>query len=276
MAPFGESAVENNLRKSDIIEALKRVGLRGGESLLLHSSLRSMGTVNGGADALIDAFLETLGTDGTLMVPTFNYSVDDYFDPRETPSRTGAITECLRNRKQAVRSLHPTHSVATIGAKAAQYTEGHEEVGAFGINSPIDKLAKAGGHTLLLGVKHDTSSAVHVGECWAGTAYWGAPTRPNPPKEARAMLSDGSLITVALTGQPHCSVAFGIIEMPLRKTGSITDLKIGLAACQLMKTQSIIDRTVELLHEKEDILLCTNPDCYSCSHAREFSRSRTH
>ena len=85
----------------------------------MHSSLRSVGTVERGAEGLVDALLAARRAGaGTLMVPTFTYG-SARFDPGATPGRTGAVAEALRRRAGAIRSLHPFYSVAALGPLAA-------------------------------------------------------------------------------------------------------------------------------------------------------------
>lgn len=259
--------------RSAINKTLERVGVPYGANVLLHSSLSSIGEVEGGADAVIDGVLDVIGINGTLMVPTFNYWTTDLFDPRSTPGLTGLITESLRIRPSAVRSFHPTHSVAAIGKRAHEFTDGHEEVGALRIGSPVDKLAKANGYTLLLGVRHESNSAIHVGEAYAKPWYLGFPFGNLDPDEAKILIADSTHQIKLAGSQPGCSIAFNAIELPLRRHAEIVDLKIGAAMCQFISTQAIIDRTVGLIKEREDSLLCSWGECFFCTNAR-FWRQR--
>lgn len=254
--------------KTDVIESLKRAGVPKGANILVHSSLAAVGWLEGGGDALIDGLLEAIGAEGTLMAPTFNYWAVALFDPQTTPGLTGIVSETLRVRNNAFRSLHPTHSVAAIGWRAREFTEGHEQTGAVHIGSPIDKLAKAGGYTLLLGVHHDSNSAIHLGEAYASPWYLGFPFSATDPREADIMV-DGSTKTVRLAGlQSGCSIAFNTIELPLREHGEIVDFKIGQALCQLIPTQVIVNRTIDLIRRREDALLCSWANCFFCCNAR--------
>ena len=101
------------LSRGDIALVLERLGLSAGDSVFVHSSLSSMGHVSGGAEAVADALLDVLGPRGTLMVPTFTFSGTTAFDARNSPSKTGAVTEAIRGRPPArqVRAdpLHPAH-----------------------------------------------------------------------------------------------------------------------------------------------------------------------
>lgn len=260
--------------RDDIARALIDAGLPPGANVLMHSSLSTLGRVQGGPDAVINGTLDAIGNNGTLMVPAFNYWVVDLFDPRSTPGLTGVITETLRNRRGAMRSYHPTHSVVALGKRAHEFTRDHERIGAIRVHSPIDKLAKAGGYTVLLGVRHESNSAIHVGEAYAQPWYLGFPFSASDPDQAM-ILMDGSVTAVELAGfQSGCSIAFNAIEMPLRRRGDIVDFKVGATLCQLMPTQAVIDRTIELIQDREDSLLCSLASCFFCNNAREHRANR--
>jgi aminoglycoside 3-N-acetyltransferase len=262
--------MKRNLSKPGIISALLDAGLDQVRDVVLHSSLSSLGSVDGAAETVIDAIVDVLGPEGTLLVPTFNYVLwDGVFDPGTVVSQTGAITNALRQRPGAIRSLHPTYSVTALGKRAAEYTAEHWKAEAVGVDSPLDRVAKAGGSVFLLGVKHDTDSTMHVGEAHAKVRYRGIPYDPTWPRSAHIRTDSGDVVPVDLRDEPGCSTGFGVIELPLREKGCIRDFKIEQAKCQLVKSQDVIDATVQLLRQREDILLCSNPRCYFCPHARE-------
>src|SRR6478672_9626519 len=104
--------------RADLVEGLRALGLRLGALVQVHSSLSRLGFVEGGAETVVDALLEAVGLAGTVMVPTFNHGKADIYDPRTTPSISGAVTEALRKRPGAHRSIHPTHPYAAIGPDA--------------------------------------------------------------------------------------------------------------------------------------------------------------
>ena len=119
------------LTRSRIAEGFRALGVEAGGVLLIHSSLKSFGRVEGGADAVIDGILDALGPQGTLVVPTltghehlFPHNPPE-MDMRSTPCWIGAIPEAFRQRPEAIRSTHPTHSCAAIGARAEELTRSH-------------------------------------------------------------------------------------------------------------------------------------------------------
>jgi len=151
-------------------------GITAGDTLFIHSSLRSIGQVNGGADAIINAFLEVLGKDGTLCVPTLCQTSGfprEPFDLMTSRSEVGTLTEVFRLRQGAQRSNHPTHSIAALGARAHILTAGHEKVkgalspwgcDAFGSNSPWDKLYRTGCKYMFVGVDFTVCTMFHYAQ----------------------------------------------------------------------------------------------------------------
>ncbi len=151
--------------KQDICAAMKELGIKEGDILLFHSSLKSLGQVENGADTVIDGLLEAVGKTGTLVAPTlvqkdFMHAYENW-NKDTSPSDVGLITETLRRRPEALRSNQATHSCAAIGAQAAYLTTGHETVGprfhlygdyAFSYGSPWQKMFDLGGKVLFLGV----------------------------------------------------------------------------------------------------------------------------
>ena len=259
---------------SELALALREVGLNDGDSLIVHSSLRSLGHVEGGADTVIDALLDTIGPDGNLMLPTFNYTrlrPEPYYDPAETPCRTGAVPEAGRKRPGAVRSLHPTHSVAVIGPRAEELTRDHLSFRALGIGSPIDRLVQAGGKVLLIGVGHTANSTIHLAEEYAdlpkASSY-------DPLPELKIRTPDGRLITHRLDTSCSCSFAFGGAEYPLRLHGEIHDFRLGGCKIQLVLGSDVVRRVRALIADRADVLLCTRSGCRPCIGARQVLRAQ--
>ncbi|MFW5866632.1 MAG: AAC(3) family N-acetyltransferase, partial [Armatimonadota bacterium] len=126
----GDRAVQ--VTREDVTRAAREIGITPGDTLFFHSSLSSMGHVIGGPDAVIDGFLDAVGPEGTVAAPTLcdweaheQHLVFERWDPTTSPSFVGAITERFRQRPDAIRSDHATHSVAAIGARAEELTAGH-------------------------------------------------------------------------------------------------------------------------------------------------------
>jgi aminoglycoside 3-N-acetyltransferase len=249
---------------------LRVLGLTEGDRVLVHSSLRAVGRIEGGADGLIDAILGVIGAGGTVMAPTFTY-FSARFDPRTTPGRTGAFGEALRTRPGAVRSLHPFYSVAVLGARAADLCRGHELLPGTGRGSPLDRLAADGGLIVLVGVGHEVDTTMHVGEFHADAPYLDIPFDPTWPTEAHVVTADGSRC-VSYDRFAGCSRAFPVLEQRLRARSAVRSGLLGAAPTQLVPGQVVIEETVALLREDEGALLCREPGCYRCRRARERVR----
>jgi len=168
------------VRRTDVAEAARDVGIGPGDVVFFHSSLSSMGTVVGGPDTVIDGLLDAVGPEGTVAVPTLcNWQPDEQhlvferWNPDTSPSYVGLITETFRLRPDAVRSDHPTHSVAAIGRRAAELTAGHGAAGyrpgpfgerAFARESPWERLFRWNAAYCFIGVTFCVCTMVHYVE----------------------------------------------------------------------------------------------------------------
>jgi aminoglycoside 3-N-acetyltransferase len=242
----------------DIAQGLRRLGLESGAIALVHSSLSSFGHVQGGAETVIDALLETVGPGGTVLVPTLTGSETlsaenpPLFDPATTPCWTGRIPERFRQRPQAVRSLHPTHSVAAIGDQAQALTEGHEySITPCGPDSPYGRLAQAGGVILLLGVTHSCNTALHYVEESVGVSY-----HMQTGLAAAQIVRGGQTHTIHVMlhryGAPR---NFERLEPALRERGIQRDGQIGQAQVRVIDARQMVELTRQALLQDPTLLL---------------------
>lgn len=149
-----------------IAEEAAALGVRRGGVLLVHSSLRSLGHVPGGAETVVRGLLDAVGPDGTLLMPALSYATvharQPVFDMRRTPSCVGAITEWFRTRAGAMRSVHPTHSVCGVGPLAdAVLGRHHLDETPCGANSPFRAVRDRGGQILFLGCGLRPNTSMH-------------------------------------------------------------------------------------------------------------------
>ncbi len=146
------------ITKDTICDGLRNVGLRCGDIVLLHSALSSLGSVAGGAETVVEAFLDTLGREGTLVVPAFG--------------SLGVITDVVKNRPDAVHSVHPIACVAAIGADAEFLCAEHWKADtAHGADTPYTRIADRDGYVCLLGVDQDRSTLFHTVEALLELPY---------------------------------------------------------------------------------------------------------
>lgn len=246
--------------KKDITAGLRELGLRAGDIVVVHSSLKSFGEVDGGADTVVDSLLEVLGSKGTLAVPTFNFE-PGVWDHANTRSIVGAITEAVRARPDAIRSNHPTHSVAAIGPLAEVITENHEKVDPFARGSALYKALQAGGKILQLGVTHTTNSTIHVAEEIAKVPYL------ERQRNVGILRPDGK-VTNKWIRRPGCSQGFNAVDEILYEKDQIAEVMIGKCKARLMTARAVIDAALELLRFDPASLLCNRPDCGNCAESR--------
>lgn len=166
-----KNIAKNRFTKEDIKKFLLNAGLKKGDVVIVHSSLGRIGYVEGGADTIINVFLEVIGKEGTLVMPT--HSNPDYdkeksmyiFDVKKTSPYTGKIPETFLSRKGVKRSLSPMHSVAAYGKKAEWLVEGHEKCdNPYAMNSPFGKLYQLDAKIFQIGVDQLANSCIHLVE----------------------------------------------------------------------------------------------------------------
>lgn len=150
--------------RNDVKQAVLAAGVCPGDILLVHSSFKSLGPVDGGAETVIAGLLDGVGPEGTLVLPTF--SQKDFANAYNTwhmgkPSDTGWLTEYFRTRPGSYRSDQATHSVAAAGAKAQWLTQTHGHTHKlfgnmgdtpFSADSPWEKMYQENAKMVMLGV----------------------------------------------------------------------------------------------------------------------------
>ncbi|WP_312907464.1 aminoglycoside N(3)-acetyltransferase [Natronosalvus caseinilyticus] len=249
-----------SLTREELRGGFRGLGLEAGDSVIVHSSLSSLGWVDGGARTVVDALCDTVG-DGTVLMPTFT-RYDRAYDPEMSPSTVGAITEACRNHPEAVRSAHPTKSVAAIGPGAESLVADHELRNSIGPGSPIHRLIdERDGQILLLGVDHTTNSALHVAERLANLPY------RDQLAETTMRGADGSAETVEVN-QVHCSRGFGVVGSIATRLGLEREGRVGDATARLVDGPRLLSLVVEVLDKQPGLLLCDVPDCERCAYAR--------
>lgn len=162
---------------ADVAAGVRSLGVAPGDIVMFHSSLKSMGHVEGGPNAVIDGFLEAVGPEGTVAVPTLWWNgkqdLADW-DYDNSPSYPGLITETFRLRPDSIRSNNPTHSVSAIGKRAVELTADHGQWGlrpclfgdaAFAEASPWQRFYDWNAHYCFLGVDFTYNTEAHFCQC---------------------------------------------------------------------------------------------------------------
>jgi aminoglycoside 3-N-acetyltransferase len=173
------------ITRSELATDLRKLGVRLGDAIMLHVSVKAIGWIVGGPDVVIQAPVDVLGQGGTLMMyvawkEDAPYSLaqlpgkwqEAYLKecPPLDPARSRAnrdwniLTEYLRTWPGAYRSGNPEASCVAVGAKAEWLTENHPLQYAYGPGSPLAKLLEVKGKVLLLGAPFGSITLLHYAE----------------------------------------------------------------------------------------------------------------
>ncbi len=158
--------------KDDIVSGLRELGIKTGDELMVHSSLKSFGRVEGGADAVIDALLEVVTENGIVSMPAFSDCTDGgsarAYDRVNTPPESwiGIIPETFRKRKGVLRSDHPTHSITASGLDAKAFLSQTDIYDCFAEDGPWNRLREGGGKLLFIGKTMGSNTFLHACEAW--------------------------------------------------------------------------------------------------------------
>jgi aminoglycoside 3-N-acetyltransferase len=264
----------------EIADGLRQLGLDRSSSVIVHSSLKSFGHVDGGAEAVCDALT---GTCGTVLMPAGTWDLTgispppgtvrphNAYDPapsweafddaltRATAFRPdlpidrelGRIPETLRVTRDLARTAHPLLSYIAVGPAAERLLTAQRSDWPLG---PIEELGRLGGDVLLLGVGHTVNSTIHLAEQLLGRSCF-----YRYAKTGEGVWSEFSNVS----GESH---EFDAIEPAL---GSATrEARIGACRARLIPIDAVLAATRELVLADPGALLCTTPTC-RCAAAHE-------
>jgi aminoglycoside 3-N-acetyltransferase len=248
-----------SLTRGQIAAHLRALGVGSGDVVLVHSSLRSMGHVEGGAEAVVDALLETVGAQGTLVVPTFTFSLaratNPVFDPEHHASEMGAITEAVRRRPGARRTHHLTHSFAALGAHAGEIA-GVQGAAAFACDGPLWQLVEFDARILLLGVSYVRCTFFHLIEYLVQVPY-----RYWHDVEARVREPDG---TERLLPTRHFVLRPGSPDNDLNQLGALLEERalvtigaVGNAVARVLRARDVLKIGIAAYRRDPHLLVLT-------------------
>jgi aminoglycoside 3-N-acetyltransferase len=227
--------------------------------VLVHSSLRALGWVVGGAEAVVLALLETLGPDGTLVVPAFStYRTDPRrwenppvpeawwpairaewppYDPRTAATRKmGAIVDAVLRHPEVRRSDHPHVSFAAIGRHRDAIVGTHPLPLGVGETSPLRRVYDLDGYVLLLGVGHANNTSLHLAEHRAD--FPGKETY----EEGASLLVDGAARWVTFPESVTSDADFPGVGAAFEASGADVRVgKVGVGTARLMRQRALVD-----------------------------------
>ena len=240
--------------KQSLINDLANLGIDGKGTTLAHFSYKSIGSVEGGPQTVIDSFLSYM-KEGLMVIPTHTWdnvnANQPYFSVNDTNSCIGIIPELARKTPGAIRSAHPTHSVAAFGKDAPSFVEGdHLYTTPCPRKGVWGKLYDRDATIMLVGVTLNRDTFIHGVEEWADV-----PDRIAQEKHMLFVrLSDGTLVPTPMSGHLNqVAKNFPRVETYLRDKGILKEGKFGEATVLYHKARALSDAVTELLDEVPDL-----------------------
>lgn len=240
--------------KEELLLYLDELGINRKGTLLVHSSMKSIGKVEGGADTVLDA-LSYYMKEGLLVFPTHTWSYINAENPNfyvdQSPSCVGILTELFRKRPGVVRSLHPTHSVAALGEEAEQFIAGNEKFDTpCSRASSWGKLLENEATILLIGVDLTRNTYIHGVEEWLDI-----PNRlTNHHEQLYTILPDGTKISVPSRRHiGQVSENYNRVDQIFQESGAMYLGKFGDATVRVCNTVKMTELLYDMLKENPDI-----------------------
>ena len=239
-----------------LVEGFRELGLETGDTLLVHSSYKSLGEVEGGPQTVIRALEEVLGAEGTLIMPTFNFDFNKgvSWDVRKTRSKMGALTEIVRMDPRAKRVFHPFYSFAILG-KHAEMLGSLRYKSSYERNSVFGKLRDLDGKIMVIGLSYnDSMTFFHHIEQMEGVDY-------RFLKQFTGEVTDENGNTYTDTFEMLVrDIDKGVMTMVdpmgalMEQAGVIQSAKIGKADVKLMKANEVYEFTAREMKRDPHLL----------------------
>ncbi|KAB2334559.1 AAC(3) family N-acetyltransferase [Cytobacillus depressus] len=257
---MSEASVINQLETPNTRTSLRRdlvsLGLKKGMVVIVHSSLSSLGWVCGGPVAVVQALMDTVGEEGTIVMPTQTGDLSDpsewqrppvpeewwstireempAYDPQITPSRgMGKTVETFRTFPEVKRSLHPMYSFAAWGKHAGYILSEQSLEEGFGLSSPLAKIYELDGYVLLLGVQHDSNTSLHLAEH--------AIVNRKKVQKGSALFENNERVWKTYEEILYDADPFEALGKEFEESYSINCSKVGLATSKFMRQRLLVD-----------------------------------
>jgi aminoglycoside 3-N-acetyltransferase len=248
--------MESPNTRETLVRDLRLLGLEAGQTILVHSSLSSMGWVSGGPVAVAQALMDVVTASGTLVMPTHSSGLTEpsrwanppvpsswweiirqsmpAFDEAFTPSqRMGAIPETFRSFPGVQRSSHPTGSFAAWGLNAHSVVGRHDLQFSLGEGSPLARIYDLSGWVLLLGVGHDRNTSLHLSEIRAEMAP--------VIEQGSPILENGCRVWKSYPEYKYDSDSFVELGAAVETKNEVQQSLVGAATCKLIRQRDLVD-----------------------------------
>lgn len=246
--------------RETVVAQLRALGVAEGCVLLVHTMFSQTGPIEGGPNALIDALLEVVGPNGTLVMPSWTEDDDEVFhaESYEVDDHLGVVADEFWQRPGVVRGTHP-FAVAAHGPLADQIAGAPFVLPPHAPDSGIARVFDNDGSVLLLGVDHDGDTTIHLGELMANVPY-GVPHHIT-------VLENGEPQRIDYAENDHCCQRFILVGEWLRGRGLQREGIVGYGRAQLARSRAIVATVIEELADDPCRFLHPRGTCESCDEA---------
>lgn len=241
----------------ELVLNFQKMGLSRGDVLLVHSSYKSFGGIEGGPQTVIDAIRSILTDEGTLIVPTFNYDFCDGkpFDIKKTPSKMGIISELVRTDSNSKRTFNPVFSFAVLG-KHRDYLASLRSEHSFGPNSIFAKLRELDAKIMIIGLTYNESMTFfhHVEEIHGCDyryfkEFKGSITNYDDVKQ------EGKIVLFVRDIERGVQNAVDKMGLIMEQEGIVKSAIIGESEIKIMSANDVYKRTIEEMGKNPYILI---------------------
>lgn len=266
------------MTRSELRQLLEPLALRGNH-VVVHATLAAVEPLDGGAMTLCQALMESVGENGTLLMPTFTYEetisrpltrdlatrqrpIAFHTDLPVTPA-LGVVPEAFRRLPGVLRSQHPTHSFAAWGRASRDVLATHRDNNPLG---PLKKLNVMMGHMLMIGTSLSAATGIHLAEEQAPLRYLGRTT-------ALRINAGGYEERVVVENFPGCSRAFDRLES-VWSPAQIKRVILPNGEARKIPIRYLVNLATQALETDPGFFACDDPQCSSCGRKREAAKRR--
>lgn len=246
--------------KEDIFRQLQKMNAPRNSVVILHSSFRTVGEVEGGAEGFLDALIEYFTAEGGLFLVvshTWNNLFKDRItlDMQNPESNTGVISVLAAKHKDGVRSENPCHSVVVFGdrARAEALVKNERNIDTpIAPDSVYGELYRKNGYVLLVGVSQAKNTYLHTVD-----ELLNVPDRMDDVTvDTTVRRLDGEIVTHPLrlfkcSTTDDISERFPKYDTAFRYHGAVTDGFLGYAPTQLCDAVKMKE-VVELIFSRSE------------------------
>jgi aminoglycoside 3-N-acetyltransferase len=239
---------------NSLTEDFKRLGIKPDDNVFIHSSMKSIGEVDGGADTVLDVFCAYLVPNGNIALPSHSWdkinAENNIFDPAKEPACVGILPEIFRKRTGVLRSLHPTHSIAIMGKDAEVFVKDEHLIETpCGRAGCYGKLLDMDFKIIFLGCDTKSNTFLHGVEEWLNV-----PERLTDEYQNLKIVMPGGTVFDRPSRRHHdryggVSERYDRIMPHMEEKNLVINGRFGNADCIVMKARDMYDVTAELLKQ---------------------------